>query len=72
MNRQEFKLMLEKNIPCIEGRNVWIWGAGNTARLYQGGGGIVWINLKYVAIVTVIQSYGDRFCQVSRLYRRRK
>lgn len=37
MNRQEFKLMLEKNIPCIEGRNVWIWGAGNTARLYQGG-----------------------------------
>lgn len=37
MNRQELILALETNVPNIEGKEIWIWGVGHTAELYQEG-----------------------------------
>lgn len=37
MDRQALMSRLEKNVPDIIGKEVWIWGIGNTARLYQEG-----------------------------------
>lgn len=37
MNREELLFSLENNIPKVEGRDVWIWGTGHTAQLYQEG-----------------------------------
>lgn len=33
----ELENILSENVPNIEGRKLWIWGAGNTAQLYQEG-----------------------------------
>lgn len=35
MDRQALLSRLEENVPDITGKEVWIWGIGNTARLYQ-------------------------------------
>lgn len=37
MDRLTFMLRLEENVPDIKGKEVWIWGTGNTARLYLEG-----------------------------------
>lgn len=37
MNREKLKEVLFKNVPDVSNKQVWIWGAGNTARLYQEG-----------------------------------
>ena len=37
MNREELKKILTTDVPSFEGKDIWIWGAGNTARLYQEG-----------------------------------
>jgi FlaA1/EpsC-like NDP-sugar epimerase len=37
MERSELKKVLNENIPDISGKNIWIWGAGDTAQLYQEG-----------------------------------
>ena len=37
MDRQALMSRLEENVPDILGKEVWIWGIGNTARLYQEG-----------------------------------
>lgn len=37
MNRQELLSLLETKVPDIEGKEIWLWGAGNTALLYQEG-----------------------------------
>ena len=37
MDRQELSEKLNRDVPTIAGREVWIWGAGHTARTYQEG-----------------------------------
>lgn len=37
LDRQELERLLCENIPDIADKQVWIWGAGNTAQLYQEG-----------------------------------
>lgn len=37
MNRISLKQRLEKDVPKLKGKNIWIWGAGHTAQLYQAG-----------------------------------
>ncbi len=37
MNRSELETLLRENVPDITGKSVWIWGAGDTAQLYQEG-----------------------------------
>jgi FkbM family methyltransferase len=37
MERKELEKALNENIPDISGKNIWIWGAGDTAQLYQEG-----------------------------------
>lgn len=37
MDREHLLLKLSHNIPVVDGKNVWIWGAGHTAQLYQEG-----------------------------------
>lgn len=36
-NRAELESILNYQIPDIEGKNIWIWGTGDTAWLYQEG-----------------------------------
>lgn len=37
MNRLQLEQLLTENIPIIDGKNLWIWGTGDTSRLYQEG-----------------------------------
>lgn len=37
MKRGDLQLKLEDKIPKVEGKNIWIWGAGHTAVVYQEG-----------------------------------
>lgn len=37
MDRQELSEKLNRDVPTIAGREVWIWGAGHTAQIYQEG-----------------------------------
>lgn len=37
MDRLELEKLLCENIPQLSGKQVWIWGAGNTAQLYYEG-----------------------------------
>lgn len=37
VDRITLERALNENVPDISGKNIWIWGAGNTARLYQEG-----------------------------------
>lgn len=37
MDRQELSAILKENIPDIVGKEIWIWGTGHTAQLYQEG-----------------------------------
>ena len=36
-DRTELECILKHQIPHIEGKNIWIWGTGDTAWLYQQG-----------------------------------
>lgn len=35
MNRNDLERLLTQDVPCLENKNIWIWGAGNTASTYQ-------------------------------------
>lgn len=35
--RKKLQLLLDRNIPDMSKKKIWIWGAGNTAALYQEG-----------------------------------
>lgn len=37
MDRSRLETLLHENIPNLSGKKVWVWGAGNTAQLYQEG-----------------------------------
>lgn len=37
MSREDLELLLCTKIPNISGKKIWIWGAGDTAQLYQEG-----------------------------------
>ena len=37
MDRLQLEQLLTKNIPDLEGRNLWVWGTGDTSCLYQEG-----------------------------------
>lgn len=37
IDRTVLNKALNENVPDISGKNIWIWGAGNTAQLYQEG-----------------------------------
>lgn len=37
LNRDELEKVLCSDIPDISNKQIWIWGAGNTAQLYQEG-----------------------------------
>lgn len=37
MNRISLAQLLTENVPDIDGKNLWIWGTGDTSRLYQEG-----------------------------------
>ena len=37
MDRTVLDRVLSENVPDISGKNIWIWGAGDTAQLYQEG-----------------------------------
>ena len=36
-NRNMLEKILKENVPDISNKNIWIWGAGDTAQLYQEG-----------------------------------
>lgn len=35
--REQMRVLLNTNKPKVEGKELWIWGTGNTAKLYQEG-----------------------------------
>ena len=37
ISREILEKFLGENIPQIEGKDIWVWGTGNTASLYQEG-----------------------------------
>ena len=37
MDREQFLEELGQDVPALEGKNIWIWGVGNTAQIYQEG-----------------------------------
>lgn len=37
ISKDELQQMLTQNVPDLLGKDVWVWGAGNTASLYQQG-----------------------------------
>lgn len=37
LNRDKLEKFLCENVPNISGKQIWVWGAGNTSQLYQEG-----------------------------------
>lgn len=63
MKREELQQMLVEDIPDIEGKELWIWGTGGTAGLYQEGLDRIELGSKIIGYCdNNKEKWGKEFC----------